>query len=185
MADTRRSASGAELKSLRRAHSERSERFKIKACCIAKSNCYLISWEEFFCMVRRIMASLMGLSLALAATTAYCATVAGTVLNGDRKPVQGLRVNVLDKNGTVVGGAVSGAEGEYTIQGLADGTYRFALETKTTNYQTGEPVVGIVTAKGLTLNWVVSTTAPPIALAQPGLGSVLAGDPFGMSMLAV
>src|SRR5712691_5669092 len=136
-------------------------------------------------MVRRIMASLMGLSLMLvAATTGYCATVAGTVLNSDRKPVQGLRVNVLDKNGTVMGSAVSGAKGEYTIEGVADGTYRFALDTKITNYQTGEPVVGIVTAKGLTLNWVVSPTAPPISLAQPGLGSVLAGDPFGMSMLA-
>jgi hypothetical protein len=135
-------------------------------------------------MFRRIMASLMGLSLALAATTAYCANVAGTVLNSDRKPVQGLRANVLDKNGTVMGGAVSGAKGEYIIQGLADGAYRFALDTKMTNYQAGEPVVGIVTAKGLTLNWVVSPTAPPIALAQPGLGSVLAGDPFGMSMLA-
>src|SRR5260370_1811040 len=135
-------------------------------------------------MVRRIMASLMGLSLALAARAAYCASVAGTVVSSDRKPVQGLRVNVLDKNGTVVGSAVSGAKGEYTIEGLADGTYRFALDTKITNYQTGEPVVGIVTAKGLTLNWVISPTAPPIALAQPGLGSVLAGDPFRMSMLA-
>src|SRR6266852_1025857 len=43
IADTRRSASGAELRSLRRAHSERSERSKIKACCIAKSNCCLIA----------------------------------------------------------------------------------------------------------------------------------------------
>ena len=135
-------------------------------------------------MFRRIMASLMGLSLALAATTGYCASVAGTVVNNARKPVQGLRVNALDHTGARMGGAVSGAKGEYTIQGLAEGTYRFALDTKMTNYQKGEPVVGIVTAKGLTLNWVVSPTAPPIALAQPGLTSVLAGDPFGMSMLA-
>src|SRR5216684_3853731 len=127
-------------------------------------------------MVRRITASLMGLSLALAATTGYCATVAGTILNSDRKPVQGLRVNVLDKNGTVMGSAVSGAKGEYTIEGVADGTYRFALDTKITNYQTGEPVVGIVTAKGLTLNWVVSPTAPPIALAQPGVVGGLAAS---------
>jgi hypothetical protein len=135
-------------------------------------------------MFRRIMASLMGLSLALAATTGYCASVAGTVVNSERKPVQGLRVNALDNTGTVLGGAVSGAKGEYTIQGLADGTYRFALDTKMTIYQKGEPVVANVTAKGLTLNWIVSPTAPPIALAQPGLTSVLAGDPFGMSMLA-
>src|SRR5260370_19680248 len=105
-------------------------------------------------MVRRIMASLMGLSLALAATTAYCASVAGTVLNSDRKPVQGLRVNLLDQNGTVVGSAVSGAQGEYTIEGLADGTYRFALDTKITNYQTRDPLVGIVPVKRLTWNWM-------------------------------
>jgi hypothetical protein len=126
----------------------------------------------------------MGLSLAMAATTGYCASVAGTVVNSDRKPVQGLRVNALDKTGGVTGSAVSGAKGEYSIQGLADGTYRFVLDTKMTKYQKGEPVVAIVTAKGLTLNWVVSTTAPPIALAQPGLTSFLAGDPFGMTTLA-
>ena len=135
-------------------------------------------------MFRRIMASLMGLSLAMAATTGYCADVVGAVFNSDRKPVQGLRINALDQTGTTVAGAVSGAKGEYTINGLADGTYRFALDTKMTNYQKGEPVIGIVTAKGLTLNWIVSPTAPPIALAQPGLTSVLAGDPFGMSTLA-
>ena len=135
-------------------------------------------------MFRRIMASLMGLSLAMAATTGYCADVVGAVFNSDRKPVQGLRINALDQTGTTVAGAVSGAKGEYTINGLADGTYRFALDTKMTNYQKGEPVIGIVTAKGLTLNWIVSPTAPPVALAQPGLTSLLAGDPFGMSTLA-
>jgi carboxypeptidase family protein len=135
-------------------------------------------------MVRRIMASLMGFSLALAATTAYCASIAGTITNNDGKPVQGLRVTVLDKNGTVMGSAVSGANGKYTIEGLKDDTYRFALDTKMTNYQPGEPVVGIVTSKGLTLNWVVSTTARPLALAQPGLTGAIAGNSFGMTTLA-
>jgi carboxypeptidase family protein len=135
-------------------------------------------------MFRRIMASLMGLSLALAATTGYCASVVGIVVNSERKPVQGLRVSALDKTGTVVGGAVSGAKGEYQIQGLADGTYRFALDTRTTIYLKGGPVVANVTAKGLTLNWIVSRTAPPIALAQPGLTSVAAGGHFGMTTLA-
>jgi carboxypeptidase family protein len=135
-------------------------------------------------MLRRIMASLMGLSLALAATTGYCADIAGTVVDIDRKAVQGLRVNVLDDTGTVVGSAVSGPKGEYTIQGLADGTYHFVVDTKTTIYHGGEPVVGIVTAKGLTLNWVVSPTAPPIALAEPGLTGAIAGNSFGMTTLA-
>src|SRR5260370_34947849 len=104
-------------------------------------------------MFTRIMASLMGLSLALAATTACCATVAGTVLNSDRKPVQGLRVNVLDKNGTVMGSAVSGAKGEYTIEGLADVPNRFPLDTTITNYQTGETADGDARPTGLTLSW--------------------------------
>jgi hypothetical protein len=137
-------------------------------------------------MVTRIIASLMGLGLLMAATTGYCASIAGTVVDSDGKPVQGLRVSVLDKNGTVMGSAVSGTNGKYTIEGLADDTYRFALDTKMTNYQPGEPVVGIVTPKGLTLNWVVSTTARPLALAQPGLtGGAVAGSSLGMTTLAV
>jgi hypothetical protein len=136
-------------------------------------------------MVRRILASLLGLGLLMAATTGYCATIAGTVTDTHGKPVQGLRVTVLDKNGTVMGSAVSGANGKYTIEGLADDTYRFAIDTKMTNYLPGEPVVGIVTSKGLTLNWVVSTIARPLALAQPGLTGAIAGNSSGMTTLAV
>lgn len=115
----------------------------------------------------------------LAALPAFAATVAGVVTDATGKPVQGIKVIAQTQKLQPVQTALTGAKGEYAITDLASGQYLFALEPGNGGFKKGEPAAAFVPQEGLILDWTVSASADPIALARPA--EVAAGDPFGLT----
>jgi Carboxypeptidase regulatory-like domain len=135
--------------------------------------------------MRRIgIAALAVAMVAFANIPAMAADVSGAINDSAGKPVSGIKVTAQGKAGSKILGAVSGAKGEYTIAGLAPGAYHFTIDLSGTGYKKGERVEAFVPAKGLTLRWVVSGSAEPIAYAEAGQAPTqVAGiDPFGLSL---
>lgn len=104
-----------------------------------------------------------GMFVIIPATAASSADLVGHVANEMGQPVAGVQVSVLASTGAGAGSAVSDAEGSYEIRGLRAGAYRLMLK--------GETVVSYVPAEGLTVNWGLSKTAPPLAVAKLGASS--------------
>jgi hypothetical protein len=113
----------------------------------------------------------MTLRLALAAmfaiipaTVAWSADVVGHVANEAGQPVAGVQISLLGATGANEGSAVSDAQGSYEIRGLKAGAYRLMMK--------GQTVVSYVPTEGLTVNWGLSKTAPPLAIAKIGASSI-------------
>lgn len=122
--------------------------------------------------------SLTGLS----AVPSYAANVTGVISEASGKPVPGVTVTVENQAGKVLQAAVSGKHGSFAIKGLNPDSYRFMLNLDKSGFKNGAPVVAFVSGKGLVVNWMVSASAAPIAVAHPGSDVQLAaGDPFGMT----
>ena len=107
--------------------------------------------------------ALAGMFAIIRATAASSADLVGHIANEMGQPVAGVQVTVLGSAGASAGSAVSDAEGSYEIRGLKAGAYRLMLK--------GETVVSYVPADGLTVNWGLSKTAPPLAIAKLGASS--------------
>lgn len=112
------------------------------------------------------------------AVPALAANVSGVVMQVGGRRVGGIKVTAQDPRGAVVASAVSSANGEYTLSVNADVNYRFALEVGGSGFEKGEPAGAFVPRSGLTLDWIVSRTASPLAYARPAaVAQVAAGDP--------
>jgi hypothetical protein len=124
----------------------------------------------------------LGLTTA-AALPAFAANVSGVITDATGKPVEGAKVVVQAPNWQPLQTAVTGAKGEYAIKGLAPGEYLFALDPGSgAGFKKGESAAAFISDQGLTLDWTVSATADPIALARPASAEqVAAGDPFGLT----
>jgi hypothetical protein len=107
--------------------------------------------------------AIAGMLVIIRATAASSADLVGHVANEMGQPVAGAQVSVLASTGASAGSAVSDSEGSYEIRGLKAGAYRLMLK--------GETVVSYVPADGLTVNWGLSKTAPPLAIAKLGASS--------------
>lgn len=119
--------------------------------------------------------------ILLASPAAFAANVSGGILGAAGKPVAGIKVIAQSRTDTTTLTAVSGAKGEYQIEGLHSGNYQFTLDPESTGFRKGQPVAAFVSDNGLKLNWVVSPSADPIAYAQPA-DQVAGVDPFGLSL---
>jgi hypothetical protein len=104
--------------------------------------------------------AIAGVFAIILATTASSADLAGRVANETGQPAAGVQVSVLDSSGAAAGSAVSDAEGSYLIRGLKPGTYTLMLK--------GQSVMSYVPSEGLTVNWGLSPTAQPLAVAKAG-----------------
>ncbi len=132
-------------------------------------------------MMRKLAATAVAALFVLGtATSGLCADVAGTVSDSKGNPVPGVKITAQIPNGKAVGEALVDANGKYRINGLAPGTYDYALNPLQTGFK-GGTAVSYLGSKGLTINWKLSPKAPAIALAMEGMGVPLAGDPFGYS----
>lgn len=96
----------------------------------------------------------------LMTTGASSADLVGHVANDTGEPATGVQVSVVDSSGKPAGSGVSDAEGSYEIRGLKPGVYKLALK--------GQSVMSYVPEEGLTVNWGLSKTAPPLAIAKAG-----------------
>lgn len=118
----------------------------------------------------------------LAAFAAFAANVSGVISDATGKPVEGVRVIAQTQKWQPMQTAVTGSKGEYAIKDLAPGKYLFALEPGSAGFRKGESAAAFVPDEGLTLDWTVSATADPIALARPATAEQIAGgDPFGLT----
>jgi len=107
--------------------------------------------------------AIAGMLVIIRATAASSADLVGQVVDEMGQPVAGAQVSVLASTGASAGSAVSDTAGSYEIHGLKAGAYRLMLK--------GETVVSYVPAEGLTVNWGLSKTGPPLAIAKLGASS--------------
>lgn len=101
-----------------------------------------------------------GMFAIIPAASASSAELVGHVANDSGEPTAGVEISVIDSSGAAAGSVVSDAEGMYEIRGLKPGLYRLALK--------GQSVMSYVPKEGLTVNWGLSKTAPPLAIAKAG-----------------
>ncbi len=104
--------------------------------------------------------ALAGMFVIILAAAASSADLVGHIANEMGQPVAGMQVSVLGSTGANAGSAVSDAGGSYEIRGLKAGAYRLTLKDQT--------VVSYVPEEGLTVNWGLSKTGPPLAIAKLG-----------------
>lgn len=128
-------------------------------------------------MGKKSVAAMIAALVMVSALPALAASVAGVVMDAGGKRVAGIKVIVQDAKGAQLGSALSAANGEYTLSVDADANYRFALDPGSLGFKKGQPVGAFVPRAGLTLDWVVSSSAEPLAYAQPGPAQVAADDP--------
>ena len=104
--------------------------------------------------------ALTGMLAIIPATPALSADLVGRVARDGGEPVAGIEISVVDSSGAAAGSGVSDAEGSYEISGLKPGVYKLGLK--------GQSVMSYVPKEGLTVNWGLSKTAPPLAIAKLG-----------------
>jgi len=111
------------------------------------------------------MKVLLALALACAfaiirPSAASSADLVGRVAHEGGEPVAGIEISVTDSSGAAAGSSISDAEGSYEIRGLKPGIYKLGMK--------GQTVMSYVPMEGLTVNWGLSKTAPPLAMAKLG-----------------
>ncbi|HZO81893.1 MAG TPA: carboxypeptidase-like regulatory domain-containing protein [Candidatus Binataceae bacterium] len=111
------------------------------------------------------------------AMPALAANVSGTVTDTGGKAVAGIKVMAQDFNGAPLTSALTSATGEYILSVAADANYRFAIDPGALGFKKGEPVGAFVPQAGLTVNWVVSSSAEPLAYARQAAAQVAVDDP--------
>lgn len=104
--------------------------------------------------------AMTGVFAIVLAAAASSADLAGRVANETGQPAAGVQVSVLDSSGAAAGSGVTDAEGSYRIGGLKPGVYTLMLK--------GQSVMSYVPSEGLTVNWGLSRTAQPLAVAKAG-----------------
>jgi Carboxypeptidase regulatory-like domain len=107
--------------------------------------------------------ALAGMFAIITATPVLGADLVGHIANDAGQPAAGVQVSARNSSGVAAGSAVSDAEGSYEIRGLKPGAYTIAVK--------GQSVMSYLPEEGLTVNWGLSSTAPPIAIAKAGTSS--------------
>lgn len=132
--------------------------------------------------MKRLITTLLGpvLVCATLAPAAFCANVVGMVSDTQDHSIRGIEITVQNSAAKVVGRAMTDVQGHYQITGLAPDTYQFILNPLATGFKKGSGV-SYLDAKGITINWKVSTDALALAFASAGAAEEIAGDPFGFS----
>ena len=128
-------------------------------------------------LVMVAIATLLGMS----SKNGLCADVAGLVSGVDGNPAAAVRIDIKDHKGNVLSSNVTDKHGQYRITGVAPGSYDFVLEPPAPTLKGGD-LAAELTAKGLTINWKLSSSGPALASASEGVDLALAGDPFGYSL---
>lgn len=136
-------------------------------------------------MVLSVLAAvLLTLDVPRAALASATADISGTVLDAGGQPVAGAEISAQDGAGKVVARSVTDATGSYRLTGLEPGQYTLTLNPLSTGFE-GNTFVASLGAEGLTVQWTVSSTAPAIAAATPGVVAGSAALASGASGIGV
>jgi hypothetical protein len=112
--------------------------------------------------------ALTGMFAIIVAPAASSADLVGHIASDTGQPAAGVPISVLDSSGASAGSVVSDAEGSYEIHGLKPGPYMITLLAA----KGPQSVMSYVPKEGLTVNWGLSNTAPPLAIAKAGASSM-------------
>ncbi|HVN27763.1 MAG TPA: carboxypeptidase-like regulatory domain-containing protein, partial [Candidatus Binataceae bacterium] len=106
----------------------------------------------------KISALLLSSALAIAiAPAARASEIVGRVVDFGGRPIAGEQVLLRVFSSTKREQALTDAAGRYAIEGLKPGVYVLYLR--------GQSAVAYVDAEGLTVDWGLSLSAPPVAVA--------------------
>ena len=95
------------------------------------------------------------------------AALIGMVRNNQNQPVSGLKIVAKVSSGQIVSEGTTDGLGRYAVLNLRAGRYQLTLDPANSPYK-GQTVVSAVGTEGLTVNWLVSESAPALAMATPG-----------------
>jgi hypothetical protein len=130
-------------------------------------------------LVKALLAGLI--ATFAAAPAALCADVSGSVSDFNGSPVANVRLSATDSAGHSGGSAMTDEHGKYQLAGLAPETYTFVLDPLASGFKGGNGLAH-VGERGLIIDWKISPTANPLAVAREDNGQEIAGDPFGFTM---
>lgn len=115
-----------------------------------------------------VLTVLLSLCFPLRVFSAETANIGGVVQTAHGQPVEGVEIMVKDPADRLRARAITNTRGQYILENLPLGPCRLMLNPLTTGFK-GETVATNLGAKGLTVNWLVSPSAPAIAAASnPG-----------------
>jgi hypothetical protein len=103
--------------------------------------------------------------------------VIGTVRDTRGRPVSGVKIVGKHRSVRILAEAIADGNGQYALANLSPGQYLLTLDPLNTPFR-GQTVVSSVGTQGLTVDWIVSSSAPAIASALPGAAN---GGTFGLS----
>jgi hypothetical protein len=103
---------------------------------------------------------------AMAMGDAGTTALMGLVRNNQNQPVSGVKILAKVSSGQIVSEGTTDSLGRYTVQNLPIGRYQLTLDPVNSPYK-GQTVVSAVGNEGLVVNWLVSQTAPALAMATP------------------
>jgi hypothetical protein len=121
--------------------------------------------RKSFCRVLAFLLSCMMPAVVMG--EAGSTALMGMVRNNQNQPVSGLKILAKVSSGQIVSEGTTDALGRYTVQNLPAGRYQLTLDPANSPYK-GQTVVSAVGSDGLTVNWLVSQSAPALAMATPG-----------------
>ena len=126
-----------------------------------------------------VMFALVMTQLAtVSAGAAVQGVIAGT-MRGPAGPVAGVRVNVLDAKGSIIGSTVTNGAGSYSLSGLPAGTFMVQAVNGTGSVMTTSMTTLATPAMKSTANLTASAAAP----AQSGAASAATTGGFSVKTL--
>ncbi len=124
--------------------------------------------------------ALAGWLICVTPCAAWSANVVGSVVDTDSHPVNGIVITARNMAGKVFSQGTTNQQGRYEMTGLAPGEYQYRLDPGKSGFKPGS-AVSYLGAKGLTINWKLSSVNMALASAHEGADEQVAGDPFGFS----
>lgn len=121
--------------------------------------------KKSFCQFLAVVLALM--MPAMVFGEAGSTALIGLVRNSQNQPVSGLKVLAKLSSGQIISQGTTDDLGRYAVENLPAGRYQLTLDTANSPYK-GQTVVSAVGDKGLTVNWLVSQSAPALAMATQG-----------------
>jgi hypothetical protein len=118
-----------------------------------------------FCRVLALVLSCMMPAMVMG--DAGSTALIGMVRNNQNQPVSGVKILAKVSSGQIVSEGTTDGLGRYAVLNLPAGRYQLTLDPTNSPYK-GQTVVSAVGTDGLTVNWLVSQTAPALAMATPG-----------------
>jgi hypothetical protein len=92
-------------------------------------------------------------------------TIVGTVVNAQQKPVPDVKIVIKDSSGKALRETLTNGDGRYSLKDVNTGQYQLTLDPLQNRFQ-GETVVANLGSQDLTVNWMVSAAAVPVAMAS-------------------